>query len=354
MNKTVVQRLYDASEGYPAMLQAIANAKQRVWLANYCQIDDIAYLPFQQALLAAAERGCDVRVLVDSYGSSAPDLKQAHALRAVGAHVTHFNAYSFQLWRFNKRLHKKILLVDDAVGFTGGLGIAAFWQQPTVKYPLAWRDTHFKLTGPALNLLEQGFASSWNKFAHDKVVVQPGPAEPGISLIDSQPLVRKARITKLLVDTINSAEHSLDMTTAYFGPIKPVGLALARAAKRGVTVRVICNGPHSTHPIAQRAGSAQYDKLAAAGVQLYEYQPTKIHAKLCVVDNSLSLIGSANLNSRSAQHDEELCLRIENKDLAQQLTSDFEADLANCQVVGKLSWSKKLNARLAALLSYYF
>lgn len=363
-----VRILQNGHEAYPAMLKAITHASQRVWLANYSQVNGEVYADFQRALVAAAHRGVDVRVLIDAHGSDAPNKTQAQELRAAGAHVVRFRPLSWLApWTYNKRLHKKLLIIDDADCFSGGVGLADFWARPWGPYPKAWRDTHFLITGPAVSAFASSFALPWNRFC-ERAQKLPISSEPvtnsagktPIAVIDSPTSTFAAAAARAeLLRWIDSASTRLDIVTAYYGPDETVFNCLIAAAQRGVAVRLICNGPYSTHAIAQRSGQVRYRKFVEAGGNIYEYLPTKIHAKLMLVDVRYTIAGSPNINMRSSYHDEEIVISIDDKTVTSQLEREFERDLKNCRHITLQNLSEHRNGyetgnRLRHLLRYFF
>ena len=336
-----IARLTDATEAYPAMLDAIAAARSSVWLANFCMQRGSAFDRFYEALLAAAKRGVAVKLLLDAYGSADNDPTQLQTLQAAGVEIVWFRPRRLAaIWYYNRRLHKKLLIVDGTVGFTGGIGVADFWIAPA-QYPLAWRDTHFRVVGPMVAAMAQSFAQSWNEFSARPLKVRA--SVPNTTATNSVPrgALHSSPAEELLVGLITSATTELNLTTAYFSPTRRVVRALRAAAKRGVRVRVLANGPYGTHPHAIDAGRHGYTRLLASDVRIFEYQPTKIHAKITVADGAVSCIGSINLNFRSMHHDEEFNLTVRDGTLATQLNRDFERDLTNAHEIRLDAWKRR-------------
>lgn len=356
--------VFEAAESaYPAMLSAVGSATHRAWIANYCHRQGHTYDEFLAALIAAAQRGVDVRILFDHHGSDPLTTEQANALKTAGVKVTVYHPLRrLAPWRYNKRLHKKILITDETA-FTGGVGIADFWTDPSEHYPVAWRDTHFKLEGPAVGSLAKAFVEPWNRFATSIVSAEgPTPTTKGttpIAVTDSPVTRGLTPAAELQLQWITTAAKRITLTTAYFTPTAHLMAALAAAVKRGVTVTIICNGPYHTHPIAQRAGQVSYAAALAAGIAIYEYQPTKMHAKLIVIDDRYSIVGSPNLNTRSSYHDEEIALSIDSTELAAALAKAFKHDLTNSKAVtaeqlAGLPWQYRLGNRIRYGLRYFF
>lgn len=362
-NGNSVEVFEAAESAYPAMLSAISSATHRVWIANYCHRQGRVYDEFLTALIAAAQRGVDVRILFDHHGSDPLTPEQANGLKTAGVKVTVYHPLRrLKPWRYNKRLHKKILITDETA-FTGGIGIADFWTSPSEHYPVAWRDTHFKLEGPVVRSLTKAFVEPWNRFATSIIsATGPVPSAKGTTpiAVTNSPVTRGLTpAAELQLQWIMAATRSITLTTAYFTPTTHLMAALKAAVERGVTVTIICNGPYHTHPIAQRAGQVSYAAALAAGIAIYEYQLTKMHAKLIVVDDRYSIIGSPNLNTRSSYHDEEIALSIDSTELATTLAKAFKRDLVNSKAVTSeqlagLPWQYRLGNRIRYGLRYFF
>ena len=361
-----VQTLQEASQTHPAMLKAIRGAATSIRFANYCVDPGTTFDRFSRALTEAAGRGVCVQILLDAYGSHLCERKQVVALRDAGVEVVWRRQRTpSQLPHYNHGLHKKLLIIDNKIGFTGGVGVADFWLQATPGYPAAWRDTHFALTGPVVTALAAAFDQSWQDgggqplSSSDQGTVFSGNRT--ITPINSAALgwPKLAPAGEALLKLIAATKRELTITTAYFGPSRPVIRALQAAARRGVHIRILTNGPFGTHHSAIEAGRHRYGPLLAAGVHIYEYQPTKIHAKVVTSDGATAIIGSANLNFRSLYHDEEFSLLIRSPQLANQLDEQFERDLNHTAEINPATWSRRpLADRLrqtgASLARYIF
>lgn len=293
-----------------------------------------------QALEAAASKGMLAYVLADAYGSRHIDDKFIHRLRKSGVIWTWHNPVNaFNIAKLNHRLHKKLLIIDNRLSFTGGLGFAEWWMNGDDGYPSAWKDAHFAIEGPVVNEMQKSFIASWNQQAEDqfRLVFNPEanetPGEVLMSAIESMPNNLGSAAGKHYLELVNSATSSLYITMAYFGPPKVLRAALIEAAKRGVRVNLMLNGPYSTHPFVTEAGRRWYRPLLQSGVHIYEYQPSKIHSKLITVDGKLTSIGSANLNFRSFYSDEEFNILIDSKLLSKQIVHDFSVNTEVCRKV---------------------
>jgi cardiolipin synthase len=352
---------------YDAILQEIGRAQHTIRWANfyfYWESGD-AWPQIRQALIAAAQRGVAVQILADAYGTSTNSMpeREINRLHQAGIDWRAYNVWRpLQFWRYNRRLHKKLLIIDGEIGFTGGIGVGDCWILSSPEYPEPWRDTHFLVHGPIIKEMIAGFNDSWQQAGGRALESQPPkPSEAGmrIAAVNSPAGGGRTPVAHLYTDLINQAERSLTITSAYFGPDRRARQALLAAAKRGAMVRILINGPHTNHRTALEAGRHYYALLLRAGVHIYEYQPTKIHAKLITVDGHLSSIGSGNFNMRSLRHDDEFNLVIDDPSLATTLTSQFEHDLTESQPVSWPSWrarplSIKLHQALSSLGRYLF
>ena len=235
--------------------------------------------------------------------------------------------------RLGNRTHRKILVADGRVGLTGGVGIAEEWTGDA-EDPDHWRDTHVRVAGPVVRGLFGAFAENWLE-ATGEVLASPAylpdlPEEEDggpMMVVRSSAGVGDSNVEALYYLAIAAARETLDLTAAYFAPRPAFTEALQDAAERGVRVRVLVPGENIDKPPVWIAGRASYDELLAAGVELYEYQPTMLHAKTMSVDGAWSAVGSANFDNRSFQLNDEATLCVTSPDFAAALTEQFERDL---------------------------
>ncbi|HUC20447.1 MAG TPA: phosphatidylserine/phosphatidylglycerophosphate/cardiolipin synthase family protein [Candidatus Polarisedimenticolaceae bacterium] len=362
-----VSILLNGAEAYPVMLRAIHDATTSIYLAHFCvqkgKVSDLFYQP----LLNAARRGVKVYFLLDAYGAGEADPIHLKKMRLDHINITWFNPRQMlHPLRYNKRLHKKILVVDNKVGFTGGIGISDIWLSGA-NYPAPWRDTQFRLEGPIVGKMTESFIKSWNRFSSEQLLEQelePAPVKGGripMALADTAPLdsADRKNPTKLYGRLIKEAKDTIEISTAYFGPTLAMRRYLQTAAKRGVRIRILTNGPHPSHRNAMQAGRLHYGSFLKAGIELYEYQPTKTHAKIMVIDDKRSVFGSSNLNTRSFLHDEEMNIVADDARLAASLTEQFEADVQESKKIDLESWqnrpfTEKVRQSITSLGRYFF
>jgi cardiolipin synthase len=245
----------------------------------------------------------------------------------------------------NNRTHRKLLIADGKAGMTGGVGIAEEWTG-NAEDPDHWRDTHVRVRGPVVRTLFGAFAENWLE-ATGQVLVGDGYL-PDIEQIESggpMQLVRSAagvgdtNVEAVYYLAIAAAKRELDVTAAYFAPRPAFTHALADAAKRGVRVRILVPGPNIDKAPLRVAGRAAYDELVDAGAELYEYQPTMLHAKTLVVDGAWSSVGSVNFDNRSFQLHDEATLCVQSERFAGQLTEQFERDLEVSERIEPGRWN---------------
>jgi cardiolipin synthase len=343
VDQTEIRVYPSGSEFYQAVMEAIAGASSRILIANFCFESGEVFDQLTRALLDAVKRNITVSILADAYGSRLMRPGDIEILRRAGIDWAWFRPLKpLQFWTYNHRMHKKLVVVDDRVGFTGGIGFADFWVKPYQGYPEAWRDTHFRLEGPVVTYLLESFQQSWNAWSGKPVSFGPSNVKPGhITKFNSPRNGSLSAAGQLYLDLINQAEKSITITTAYFGPPGQIQNALADAASRGVAVRLLLNGAYPSHHIAAAAGRYRYQQLLQAGAEIFEYQPTKIHAKLMTVDQIKTTIGSANLNMRSAYHDEEFNLLIENSQFSQLIENQFEQDIKQAKKIMLNEWEER-------------
>ncbi|MHC4883900.1 MAG: phospholipase D-like domain-containing protein [Planctomycetota bacterium] len=365
--------LTNGEQVFPAMLAAIDSAQTRVSLETYIIRMDSVGERFSQALLRAAKRGVKVRFLCDAVGSRTVNAKTFQALTQAEGEVRFFNPLtSWTAIRLNNRDHRKILVVDGTTAFMGGLNLAKEYDGDGAT---GWRDTAVQIVGPAALEAERIFAASWvqggdNFLGKDLPVVGLSPIKraidiPFIKLLrretgfipkaphmnhtNGQAHVRAVasspeRLASTLLDlyllAINSAQERVYITCGYFIPPRILSRALIRAARRGVDVRLITQGK-TDEPTVRRISIGFYGRLLREGIRIYEWQETIVHAKIMVVDNHWSTIGSANLDGRALFLNYEANFAITSARLAGAMIEQFSRDLENCREIDLTAWQHR-------------
>jgi cardiolipin synthase len=346
-----VQIFHDAPSTFDAIEEAILAAKHHVHVAYYIFDPRRSGTRFRDALIARAKAGVRVRVLVDDVGSSAIKRKFVKPMREAGVMFARFNEVAFSRIRsrLDFRNHRKIVVCDGVVGFTGGVNISDDYL-PAVpgKKPAAdiirdarkeqkghadpWRDTHVKITGDAVRWMQLTFLDDWyyttGYAARDKEYF-PAQTRTGqhlVQVVASGPDRDVEPIQKLYFAAIASSRDRVYVTTPYFVPDDAILTALTTAAMRGVDVRVLVPR-RSDSLVVTAAARSYYDALLAAGVRVYEYQPTMIHSKTLVVDDFFAAVGTANMDNRSFRLNFEICAILYGLEHTEDLCQQFRKDL---------------------------
>jgi cardiolipin synthase A/B len=338
--------LTNGDQIFPAMLGAINGARTRTNFETY--IYDSGDIPeqFTAALTAAAQRGVAVTLIVDAVGAASMDATHVERLRAAGCAVHEFNATAwYSLEHVNYRTHRKILVVDGELGFTGGVGVADHWKG-NAQDKDHWRDTQIRMRGPIVRLLEAAFYEDLiDSDGQVTPVVDMTPQkldEEGASLlVRSSPTGGSNDLKRLYLLIIASAQRTLDIQTPYFVTDESSLWALEDARRRGVRIRIVVEGDITDAMPVKYASRGVYDRLLQSGVELFEYQPTMMHAKVMIADGILSMFGSANFDNRSLELNEELNVAVTSRDLAARLTTDFEQDVRVSRQLRLEDWRKR-------------
>ena len=335
---------------FPAMLAAIASARKTVNFEAYIFSSGDVGSRFRDALAERAAHGVEVRVLLDAVGSPRRRLKASDvdAMRRAGCRVEFFHSTKpWVIWVVNHRNHRRVLVVDGAVGFTGGVGFADPWLGDADS-PLHWRDTQVRVEGPAVRGLQRAFQENWSEVTGEPLVGDeffPALPEAGSSfaaVVPSSPLAAMSGAGRVYAVSLAAASKEIWIANSYFVPDdSTVGLFLA-AVKRGVDVRVIVpSDEHNDVPATKVAGRSFFGPLLAGGVKIYEYQPTMFHLKAMVVDGIFSTVGSANFDDRSFHLNEELNLFVYDSAFAEQMEARFQRDLSRCRPYTLAMWNAR-------------
>ena len=327
--------LYDnGMDAYAAIEKAVSEASHHVHLEYYIWEADQTGTRLRDLLVERAKAGIEVRLLVDALGS--PRAKRAFVapLVAAGVHVAWFNPVTLGALRLglvNFRTHRKIVVCDGRVGFTGGINVTDV-HTASVAGAEAWRDTHARIEGAAVQPLQMLFFEDWH-FATGEAPGQGGyfPADPGdgdhiVQVLGSGPDHKHFPIHKLYFAAIAAADSRVLITTPYFVPDEPVLTALTTAALRGVDVRILVPRKGDS-ALVSAAARSYFEELLAVGVKIYEYGPPMLHAKTMVIDKELSIVGTANLDNRSFRLNFECALAIAGEATAEKLARWYFRDL---------------------------
>lgn len=332
-----VEILHD-EDIYEGMLGAIDAAEQCIDLESYAWWQGEATQRFVDALRRAARRGVEVRLLIDLMGARFVTDPVLYDLRDDGIEVATFRKPSLRRpWTLLHRSHRRIMVIDRRVAFTGGAGIGDEWLSGGDDYPRTWRDMHARMTGPLVDMLESEFTQDFAIAVDQPDVARAavlGPTDGGVpaALVRSVPQPDRTAVAIAFDAVMAHARERADLYTAFLAPHPDVIRPLVAAAERGVQVRVLlpCRQHADKTPAAYTAEAA-FPVLAEAGVQLFRYQPTMMHAKGAVIDDHLVTFGTPNLNGRSFQRDRELMVVTQDEELAKRLSRRFDEDLAEAE-----------------------
>ncbi len=354
----------DGATALAAMEQAIAAARQRIHLEVYILRSDTTGRRFIDALAARARAGVAVRLLYDAFGSYGLDAAALAPLVDAGGDVVAFNPLrpTYPRWLPRRRDHRKILVVDGAVGFVGGLNIGDEYDAGPADGARCWRDTHLRLTGPAVADLEAVFLESW--FRADapelpwrSLLVEPTVGRDGAehcAVVADGPSYHRRVMRDLLVMGLERSTAEVLLTSPYFAPDHKVFQALTAASRRGVRVALLLAGL-TDHPILRRAVRALLPRLLAAGVEVYEYERSMMHAKSTVVDAAWAIVGTSNLDRQSFEHSYEVNLVFDSGRVPEELAALFARDLTGAirideGTLARRSWRVRLVDWCAALV----
>lgn len=335
---------------FEAMLAAINSAQEQVWMETYIFADDEVGRRFAHALSERARAGVQVRLLVDALGSLFQFYRSlGFGLEQSGVEVRHFHRWYWrEPLRYNRRDHRKLLVVDGHRAFLGGFNIH---RQSSRQYygEARWRDTHASFQGALAWQSAQLFDAFWRGEKHwlpksDKLA--------NSMLVPNQSRVCRQRLACIYDDSLDNAIEQVCLTTPYFVPDHRTQKALLTAVKRGVEVRLLVPRTSDVR-LARWAANAVYARLLDAGVRIFEYLPRMLHAKVAIVDGKWATLGTANLDYRSLFQNYELNLVSRDPDLCRRLQTQFEADLTEASAVCATRWrQRRWVPRLAELLGW--
>jgi cardiolipin synthase len=341
---------------FPRMLDAIRSAEHTINFTTYIWQDGKVSSDFFEALTERAAAGVQVRVLVDGFGGmKAPD-DGIEKFRAAGGKWAVFNAPRFgRLTRIHKRTHRRALLIDGRIGFTGGAAVMDKWLG-NARNPDEWRDCMVEVRGNLAVNLQAAFTQIWTHATGELIsgehfyavdFEEPASARREVHSISrhinviSSPSSHAHPMRHLFWLSISSAEKSLYITNPYFVPDATLAMALKDRAQRGVDVRVLVPNEHIDVPIIRWASQGYYDELLSAGVRIFEFQPTMLHQKLLVADGVWSLVGSTNMDVRSKELNQENSLCLQDRGFAADMEAAFMADLAQAREVKLEEWRRR-------------
>lgn len=352
-----IRPLQNGEQIFPAMLEAIRGARSSITFETYIYWSGNIGREFADALKERADAGIPVHVMLDWAGSAKMDDHLLDELIDAGVEVEHYHPLRwYSISRLNNRTHRKLLVVDGRIGFTGGVGIADQWQGHA-QDPAHWRDIHFRIEGPAVAQLQSGFMDNWIKTTgrvlhSDCYYPTLKPAgDKGMHLFVSSPAGGNASMYLMYLLAVAASVKSIDLQAAYFIPDQLMVDALIAARERGARIRLLVPGKYLDSNLVRMASKRRWGRLLAAGVEIFEYQRTMMHNKMLILDGQLVSVGSTNFDMRSFDLNDEASLNVYSTEFGKQMSVVMEADLRHAtaytlQMWQQRSWSQKLGELL--------
>jgi cardiolipin synthase A/B len=344
--------LRNGDEIFPAMLDAVRSAEKFVDFLTFVYWTGPIAQELADALADRARNGVRVRVILDAVGARTMDRTLVQHMEEAGAEVAFFRVpITWRVWEVEHRTHRKVLIVDEKVAFTGGVGIAEEWMGDA-RGPDEWRDTHFRIMGPAVDGLRGAFITNWIEtgrpiFDNDSFIDQPECGSSCLQVVRGAASIGWSDIAVLMRTLVRLAEERIRITSAYFTPDTAFVELLCEAAERGVEVDVLVPGPYADKRIVQVASEAKYERLLECGIRIWNYQPTMLHAKVVTVDGAAACVGSSNVNSRSMARDDEVSVMIYDPEVVAILDRHFEDDLERSEQIREVRWEHRNLAQRA-------
>jgi cardiolipin synthase len=329
-----IEVLRNGDEIFPAIFDAIDQAEHTIDFLTFVYWEGAIGTKLAEALAKRAQSGVRVRVLLDSYGARLIDPSSIELMESNDVQLRWFRPMRrLHPSSINHRTHRKVIIVDEAIGFTGGVGIADEWQG-NAQNEHEWRDTHFRIEGPAVDGLRAAFLDNWIEADPiifdenvDRFPQQPQPGSAIVQCIRGASETGWSDAATLFRSLLQLAEARVRLTTAYFVPDEELTERICDAAGRGVKIEILLPGPHADKRIVQVVAESSYERLLECGVDLWNFQPSMLHAKVMTVDGHVANVGSANLNSRSMALDEEINVVVIDEAVAATLDRHFDEDL---------------------------
>jgi cardiolipin synthase len=344
-NRTAV--LVNGDQIFPDMLAALRAARKTITFEMYIYWSGRTGKEFADVLAERARAGVKVHVLLDGVGSGKIDESYIQQMQDAGVEVERYNPPRFYtVGRLNNRTHRKLVIVDGMIAFTGGVGIADQWSGDA-QDPQHWRDTHFRSEGPVVAQMQSAFMDNWTEVTghvlHGEDYFPPLKAVGShlAQVFTSSPGGASDSMQLMYLLSIAAARKNIDIAAAYFVPDNVDVNTLVEAIKRGVKVRIIVPGPHIDTAIVRRASRARWGDLLEAGAEIYEYQPTMFHCKVMVVDGLWTSVGSTNFDNRSFAVNDEANLNVYDREFATLQVRIFEQDLQRSRRVTLEEWRNR-------------
>lgn len=342
-----VETLVNGDEIFASMLDAIRSARSTINFETYIYWSGKVGYEFARTLADKSRQGVQVRVLIDWVGSLPFDEDLIRVMTSAGVEFVRFRpVHWYTLDRMNNRDHRKILIVDGNLAFTGGVGIADKWSGDA-RNPDEWRDTHYRIAGPIVSAFQAAFAENWLEATGQTLLgdkfypLQQNAGDLATQLIISSQPNGSDNMELMFLTAISSAETHLRIGMAYFVPDEVALAQLIDARKRGVEIEVIVPNHLSDVPIVQKSSRHLWGDLLRAGVKIYEFQPTMYHPKLLIADDRWASIGSTNLDERSLELNDEASLNVYDTTFVGTQIDLFQQDLARADEFTLDEWENR-------------
>lgn len=339
-----VEVLLNGDEIFPAMLSAIHSAKKTITFETFIYWSESIGEEFADALIERAKAGVKIHILLDWIGSRKMETRFIDEMRAAGIQVVRYHKPEWQhITRLNNRTHRKLLIIDGKVGFTGGVGIADQWRGHAQDVD-HWRDTHFRVEGPTVAQMQAVFLDNWTKstgqilHGHDYFPPLGFAGAQDAQMFSSSPSGGSDSMHLMYLLAITSATKSIYLSSSYFLPDELTIRALVAAVKRGVKIKIIVPNKNIDTELVRQASRAQWGPLLQNGIEIYEYQPTMFHCKVLIVDGLLVSVGSTNFDIRSFRINDEANLNVMDASFARQQEKIFQDDLHHSKKISFTQW----------------
>lgn len=342
-----VEALQNGQEIFPSMLAAVRSARTSIAFETYIYWSGDIGREFADALAERAKAGVQVHVLIDWVGGLKMDKTLLDQIQQAGVKVHQFRPLRwYNLVRMNNRTHRKLLVVDGQIAFTGGVGIADQWSG-NAQGPEHWRDMHFSVKGPVVAQFQAAFNDNWIKATGEVLNGErhfpqlKATGDIKAHLFISSPTGGSDSMQLMYLMAIAAAAKQIDLQSAYFVPDDLSIKALLAARSRGVKVRLLLPGEHIDSDTVRLASRAQWGPLLEAGVEIYEYLPTMMHNKMMIVDSEMVSVGSTNFDLRSFRLNDEASMNVYDRNFAAKMTAVFDNDLKHTRRYTHTQWQQR-------------
>jgi cardiolipin synthase A/B len=344
-----IEVIENGNHFYDAEMQAMRQARHSINIEAYIFHKGRVTDEVLEILTERARAGVHVNLVIDSVGSASTRKSYFKALKAAGGHVEWYHRLRLHKWFLaNNRTHREITVIDGSTAFVGGAGYADWWGFAKDGKP-RWRDTMVRVRGDAVRAIQGTFLENWLEASGEILNgIDYFPESSGhigsaaALVVTSTPSSGGSTRARVLFQTlIAAAQKSIYVTTPYFLPDQSMSDELVRARKRGVLVKIVVPGEHDDHALTRSSGRSAYGDLLKAGAEIYEYEPSMIHAKVTIVDGKWSIVGSTNLDNRSFGINDEINVAVLDTPVSQKLTHDFEQDASSSKRITLQQWERR-------------